>query len=72
MHDSVISGHIGKKKTKEKLSHRYYWYEMREDISIWISQWMHTLSTSFGISDWSGCNMFSVKGTGMEIELNMS
>jgi hypothetical protein len=38
MHDSVISGHIGKKKTKEKLSHRYYWYEMREDISIWISQ----------------------------------
>jgi beta-glucosidase-like glycosyl hydrolase len=37
MHDSVISGHIGKKKTKEKLSHRYYWYEMREDISslVW-------------------------------------
>ena len=38
MHDSVISGHLGKKKTKEKLSQRYYWYEMREDISIWISQ----------------------------------
>jgi len=38
MHNSVISGHLGKKKTKEKLAQRYYWYEMREDISIWISQ----------------------------------
>jgi hypothetical protein len=35
MHDSVISGHFGKTKTKEKLSQRYYWYEMREDI--WIT-----------------------------------
>jgi hypothetical protein len=26
------------KKTKGKLSQRYYWYEMREDLSIWISQ----------------------------------
>jgi hypothetical protein len=24
--------------TKGKLSQRYYWYEMREDLSIWISQ----------------------------------
>jgi hypothetical protein len=33
-----MSGHLGKKKTKGKLSQRYYWYEMREDLSIWISQ----------------------------------
>ena len=37
MHNSVMSGHLGKKKTKGKLSQRYYWYEMREDLSIWIS-----------------------------------
>ncbi|CAC5410573.1 unnamed protein product [Mytilus coruscus] len=38
MHNSLLSGHLGKKKTKAKLSQRYYWYEMREDIDIWISQ----------------------------------
>jgi hypothetical protein len=32
MHNSVISGHLRKKKTKEKLSQRYYWYEIREDV----------------------------------------
>ncbi|CAC5368135.1 unnamed protein product [Mytilus coruscus] len=38
MHNSILSGHLGKKKTKAKLSQRYFWYEMREDIDIWISQ----------------------------------
>ncbi|CAC5410262.1 unnamed protein product [Mytilus coruscus] len=38
MHNSLLSGHLGKKKTKAKLSQRYYWYEIREDIDIWISQ----------------------------------
>ena len=38
MHNSVMSGHLGKNKTKEKLVQRFYWYEMKEDIRIWISQ----------------------------------
>ncbi|CAG2200977.1 unnamed protein product [Mytilus edulis] len=38
MHNSILSGHLGKNKTKEKLAQRYYWYEMKEDIQIWISQ----------------------------------
>ncbi|CAC5388086.1 unnamed protein product [Mytilus coruscus] len=38
MHNSILSGHLGKKKTKAKLSQRYFWYEMREDIDIWISK----------------------------------
>jgi len=38
MHNSILSGHLGRKKTKEKLAQRFYWYEMREDISIWISK----------------------------------
>ena len=38
MHNSVLSGHLGKKKTKDKLSQRFFWFEMREDINIWIQQ----------------------------------
>jgi hypothetical protein len=38
MHNSVLSGRLGKTKTKEKLSQRFFWFEMREDINIWIQQ----------------------------------
>jgi hypothetical protein len=38
MHNSVLSSHLGKKKTKDKLSQRFFWFEMREDINIWIQQ----------------------------------
>jgi hypothetical protein len=27
------TGHLGKQKTKEKLSQRFFWFEMREDES---------------------------------------
>ena len=36
MHDSVISGHLGCKKTKAKTQQRFYWYSMKEDIAIYI------------------------------------
>ncbi|CAG2256003.1 unnamed protein product [Mytilus edulis] len=38
MHNSITSGHLGRKKTKAKLSQRFYWYEMREDITIWLAK----------------------------------
>jgi len=38
LHNSVISGHLGIKKTKGKVHQKYYWYEMKEDIAIWISK----------------------------------
>jgi hypothetical protein len=38
MHNSIVSGHLGNKKTKEKIKQRFYWFEMREDIRIWISK----------------------------------
>jgi hypothetical protein len=34
MDNSVLSGHLGKKKTKEIFSQRFFWFEMREDINI--------------------------------------
>ena len=38
MHNSLLSGHLGQKKTKEKLLQRYYWYQAREDVNLWVSQ----------------------------------
>jgi hypothetical protein len=38
MHNSVISGHLGNKKTAEKTRKSFYWFEMREDIRIWINK----------------------------------
>lgn len=36
MHDTVMAGHLGVKKTKEKLKQRYYWFNMSEDIGLYI------------------------------------
>jgi hypothetical protein len=36
MHDALLSGHLGTKKTREKTLQRFYWYEMRDDIKNWI------------------------------------
>jgi len=38
MHNSLLSGHLGGKKTREKLLQRYYWFGVREDIHLWIQQ----------------------------------
>ncbi|MCG8046377.1 MAG: RNase H-like domain-containing protein, partial [Candidatus Thiodiazotropha endolucinida] len=36
MHDSVISGHLGCKKTKAKILQRFYWYGLRDDVALYI------------------------------------
>ena len=36
MHNIIISGHLGRKKTKEKLLQRYYWYGARDDVNRWV------------------------------------
>lgn len=36
MHDSVLSAHLGIKKTNEKAKQRYYWFNMKEDIALFI------------------------------------
>ena len=38
MHDSVISGHLGCKKTKEKTLQRFYWYSLKDDIALYIQK----------------------------------
>ena len=38
MHDNILSGHLGQKKTREKLLQRFYWFEVREDVNCWVSK----------------------------------
>ena len=36
MHNSILSGHLGSKKTKEKTLQRFYWFALKEDINLHI------------------------------------
>lgn len=38
MHDAVLSGHLGVKRTKERVSQRYYWYNLKQDIKWYIKR----------------------------------
>ena len=37
MHNAVISGHLGKRKTLEKTRQRFYWFGLKEDVTIWVA-----------------------------------
>ena len=36
MHDSLQGGHLGQKKTRNKIQQRYFWFEMKVDINNWV------------------------------------
>ena len=36
MHDSILSGHLGHKKTREKITQRFYWYGIRDDVYNYV------------------------------------
>ena len=36
MHNSLLAGHLGHKKTKQKTLQRYYWYNLKEDVNLHI------------------------------------
>lgn len=38
IHNSLLGRHLGQKKTKRKLQQRFYWFQMREDVNIWIEK----------------------------------
>jgi hypothetical protein len=38
MHNTVLSGHLGQKKIREKTLQKFYWYNLREDLNIFITQ----------------------------------
>ena len=37
-HDSVLSGHLGCKKTYGKILQRFYWFDMKSDVTLHIKQ----------------------------------
>ena len=38
MHNSVFSGHLGTKKTLNKILQNHYWFNCRDDVAVWIKQ----------------------------------
>ena len=38
LHDTLLSGHMGARKTRQKILQRYYWYNLREDVNIYVRQ----------------------------------
>jgi len=37
-HNSVLSGHFGRKKTFEKVRREFYWFGMKEDIDVFVAR----------------------------------
>jgi hypothetical protein len=38
MHDSILSGHLGQRKTREKIRQKFYWFAMRDDVNVYVAQ----------------------------------
>ena len=38
MHNSIMSGHLGRKKTREKTLQRFYWFGLRDDVNSWVAK----------------------------------
>ena len=38
MHDNILSGHLGEKKTRERTLQRFYWMNLRNDVKLWVQQ----------------------------------
>ena len=38
MHNTKLSGHLGKKKTLQKILQHYFWFEVNIDVTQWIRQ----------------------------------
>ena len=38
MHEGLLSGHLGKQKTQERLLARCYWFGIRNDLDLWIDR----------------------------------
>ena len=39
IHDSLLGGHLGQKKTREKALQRFYWSGIRENCNNWVSKY---------------------------------
>ena len=37
MHDNLLSAHLGTRKTEQKLLQRFYWFDVRNDVKLWVA-----------------------------------
>ena len=37
LHDTLLGGHLGQKKTREKIRRNYFWYGLRDCVKTWIA-----------------------------------
>ena len=37
-HDTALAGHLGQKKTRERILRGFYWHGLREDVNCWVMQ----------------------------------
>ena len=38
LHNNTLSGHLGRKKCRERALQRFYWHGIREDINVWVAK----------------------------------
>ena len=38
IHESLLSGHLGKCKTREQVIQHFYWFGVREDCDLWVGK----------------------------------
>ena len=36
LHCNLISGHLGVKKTTNKIKQKFYWYRLKDGVKLWI------------------------------------
>ena len=36
LHCNLIAGHLGVKKTTNKIKQKFYWYRLKDDVKLWI------------------------------------
>ena len=39
MHESLLSGYLGKHKTREWVTQLFYWFGVREDCNLWVEKY---------------------------------
>ena len=38
IHNCALAGHLGYKKTTQKLLQQFYWHQVRKDVRLWVAQ----------------------------------
>ena len=53
LHDGPFGGHLGIKKTRDKIRQKYFWPNMRQDVEMWCKSCIvfHISSIALNVPD---------------------